>query len=288
MSDEHKSYTLVQGASGSELSFTYNAENITIVQLLYHLDEAKKNKDSDAFENLVNISETVFLQDKFSRLPLEDRIRFEKLMEDQANLNDEFYEFKDEVMYEHFPGIQSEFEAYRGLFESARDEIYESKKLAENNELELEKFKVDAELKLIRAKAKEEQKLLKAAEREERKTRKSLERDSRKTMKLQEKMGRARINPSTGINKRLSEFGSDVGKNISKGIEAFMDEEDGFPGITKFTGRFVVPGCLTYLSLLAINHNFDWLMSEYNELFAGSLVGLVSGSVWNYLHYEHI
>jgi len=72
MSDERKNYTLVQGASGSELSFTYNAENITIVQLLYQLDEAKKNKDANAFEELVSVSESVFLQDKFNQLPLED------------------------------------------------------------------------------------------------------------------------------------------------------------------------------------------------------------------------
>ena len=131
MTDESKNYTLVQGSSGSELSFTYNAENITIVQLLYQLDEAKKNKDSDAFEKLVNLSEAVFLQDKFNQLPLEDRMRLENLMEDQADLKDKFYEFKDEVMYEHFPRIESEFEAYRGLFENARNEIYESNRFIE-------------------------------------------------------------------------------------------------------------------------------------------------------------
>jgi len=55
MSDEHKNYILVQGASGSELSFTYNAENITVVQLLYQLDEAKKKKDVNVWSPMPTV-----------------------------------------------------------------------------------------------------------------------------------------------------------------------------------------------------------------------------------------
>ena len=146
MSDELKNYTLVQGASGSELSLTYNAENITIVQLLYQLDEAKKNRDSDTFEDLVNISEVVFLQDKFNQLPLEDRLQFESLMKDHVDLKDKFYEFRTEVLDEHFPGIESEFETYRGLFENARNEIYESNRVIELDFNEVENLnKVETE-----------------------------------------------------------------------------------------------------------------------------------------------
>lgn len=261
MSDERKNYTLVQGASGSELSFTYNAENITVVKLLHQLDEAKKKKDTNAFEELVNISEAVFLQDKFNQIPLEDKIRIENLMEDHADLKDRFYEFKDEVLYEHFPGIKSDVEAYQSLFENARNEIYESKQLAENNELELEKLKTEAEIKLVQTKAREEQKL----KNEEGK-------QTRKNMRLESK-----------LKKREGKV-----NRISQGIGEFMNKDDGFPEVTKFTGRFVVPGILTYLSLSAVNQDFDWFMSNYNELLAGSLVGLIGGVTWNFLYYKKI
>ena len=236
MSDEDKNYTFIQPASGSELSFTYNADNITIVQLLYQLDEAKKNKDSDAFENIVEISESVFLQDKFNQLPLEDRLRIENLMKDQADLKDRFYEFKDEVLYEHFPGIKSEIEDYQHLFENARNEIYESKQLAENNELSRR-----AEAKLIKSKAREE----------------------RKTLRLEERLRKKQI-------KEINRKPSKLRKN------------------TILVGRFIIPGALSYMSLLELNNNFDWFMSGYNEVIAGSLMGLVGGTAWNFLYYNDI
>jgi hypothetical protein len=261
MSDEQKIFSIVQGAPGSELSVNYNAENITIVKVLYQLDKAKKNKDLDSFEELVNISEAVFLQDKFNQLPLEDRMRFENLMGDHTDLKDRFYEFRNEVLNEHFPGIETEFETYRGLFESARNEIYESTQIAENNEIKLEKFKAEAEIKLVQTKAKEEHKL------------KNEEGNQiRKTMRLESK-----------LKKR------EGSRNIvSQGLEDFMNKEDGFPATTKFTGRFVVPGILTYVSLSAINQDFDWFMSGYDELLAGSLIGLIGGVTWNFLYYKKI
>jgi hypothetical protein len=231
MSDEHKNYILVQGASGSELSFTYNAENITVVQLLYQLDEAKKKKDVNVFEELVTISEAVFLQDKFNQLPLEDRLRLKDLVEDQAELKDQFYEFKNEVLYEHFPGIESEFEEYRSLFENARNEIYESKQLVENNKLSRR-----AEAKLIKSKAREE----------------------RKTIRLEERL---RKKQAKEINRKSS--------NLRKN--------------TILVGRFIIPGALSYISLLELNNDFDWFMSGYNEVIAGSLIGLVGGAAWNLL-----
>ena len=277
MSDESKNYTLVQGARDSTVSLTYHAENITIVQLLYQLDEAKKNKDSDAFEELVNISEAVFRQDKFNQLPLEDRIRIGEFMEEHDDLKKRFYEFENEVMYEHFPGIESEIEAYRGLFENARNEIYESRQVAENNELEIEKFKAKEEYKLMKAQAKEEKRIRKVEAREARKT-KRLE---ARILKKNEREYNRQFSKNNNIQ-------SDFGKRMLSGIESlFKTDLERFPESLKFVGRFVVPGSLTYLSLLAINHNFDWLMSDYNELIAGSLVGLVGGATWNVLYYNN-
>tara|TARA_Y100000310_G_scaffold109611_1_gene108003 strand:+ start:232 stop:1062 length:831 start_codon:yes stop_codon:yes gene_type:complete len=165
MPDEQTNYTLVQGASGSELSVNYNAENITIIQLLYQLDEAKKNKDLNAFEELVSVSEAVFLQDKFNKLPLEDRMRFENLIEDHADLKDRFYDFKGEVLDKHFPGIEAEFASYRAIFENARNEIYEAKKLLETNELKKLKAEERAEQKAINAEAKQLRKNVRLEER---------------------------------------------------------------------------------------------------------------------------
>ncbi len=276
MSDEKKSYSIIQGF-GSDLSLNYNAENITIVKVLYQLDEAKKNKDLDSFEELVNISEAVFLQDKFSQLPLEDRMRFENLMGDHVDLKDRFYEFRNEVLDEHFPGIESEFEEYRGLFENARNEIYETKQLVENNEIKLEKFK-----------AKEEYKLMRAQSREERIIKKSEQKEIRKTTRLEERIRKKNDKKYNKQLKRNNHNQINIGKRLLSGLVNLFDTDvEHFPETLKFAGRFVGPGSLTYLSLLAINHSTSSFMSDYNELIAGSVVGLVGGTVWNLLQYNY-